>query len=53
MKVHSEYIDVNHPSYTDGNQHFAECLRHSAKPKIHSAKALLSAALSKGHSAKN
>jgi len=31
---------------------FAECLWHSAKPEIHSAKALPSAALGKGHSAK-
>ena len=30
-----------------GNWHFAECLRHSAKPEIHSAKALPSAALGK------
>ena len=34
-------------SHTTGNQQFAECLRHSAKPEIHSVKALPSAALGK------
>ena len=38
---------------TTGNPQFADCLWHSAKPEIHSAKALPSAALGKGHSAKN
>ena len=32
---------------------FAECQGHSAKPNLHSAKALPSAALGKGHLAKN
>ena len=36
---------------TTGFRHFAECQKHSAKPIMHSAKALLSAALGKGHSA--
>ena len=36
-----------------GNRYFAECLRHLAKPEIHSAKALPSAVLGKGHLAKN
>ena len=31
---------------------FAECLRHSAKAKLHSAKPLPSAALGKKHTAK-
>ena len=38
---------------TTGNRQFVECLRHSAKPKIHSVKALPSAALGKEQSAKN
>ena len=38
---------------TTRNQQFAECLRHSAKPEIHSVKALPSAALGKEQSAKN
>ena len=42
-----------HRSNITGNRHFDKCLRYSAKPEIHSAKALLSAALGKGHSAKN
>ena len=42
-----------HVSATTGNRQFAECLRHSAKPKIHSVKALPSAALGKEQSAKN
>jgi hypothetical protein len=37
---------------TTGNRRFAECLRHSAKPIMHSAKALRSAALGKAHTAK-
>ena len=41
------------PSLTTGNRQFAECLRHSAKPEIHSVKALPSAALGKEQSAKN
>ena len=38
---------------TTGNRQFAECLRHSAKPEIHSVKALPSAALGKEQSSKN
>ena len=37
---------------TTGFRFFAECLRHSAKAKLHSAKALPSAALGKEHTAK-
>jgi hypothetical protein len=37
---------------TTGNRRFAECLRHSAKPIMHSAKVLWSAALGKAHTAK-
>jgi len=39
-------------AYTTGFRRFAECLQHSAKPQIHSAKALPSAALGNGHSGK-
>ena len=39
-------------AYTTGFRRFAECLQHSAKPQIHSAKALPSAAFGKGHSGK-
>ena len=38
---------------TTGFWFFAECRPHSAKPALHSAKALPSAALGKEHSAKN
>jgi hypothetical protein len=38
---------------TTANGLFAECLGHSAKPLLHSAKTLLSAALGNEHSAKN
>ena len=38
---------------TTGFRFFAECLRHSAKAKLHLAKPLPSAALSKEHTAKN
>ena len=37
---------------TTGFRFFAECLRHSAKAKLHSAKPLPSAALGKEHTAK-
>ena len=40
-------------SYTTRFRFFAECLRHSAKAKLHSAKPLPSAALGKEHTAKN
>ena len=40
-------LSLSAPGCTTGNWHFAECLRHSAKPEIHSAKALPSAALGK------
>ena len=36
-----------------GFRFFAECLRHSAKAILHSAKPLPSAALGKAHTAKN
>jgi len=39
-------------NYTTGPSEFAECQGHSAKPNLHSAKALPSAALGKEHSAK-
>jgi len=39
--------------YTTGLSGFAECQEHLAKPNLHSAKALPSAALDKGHLAKN
>ena len=39
-------------TYTTGLSEFAECQGHSAKPNLHSAKALPSAALGKEHSAK-
>ena len=39
--------------YTTGLSGFVECQGHLAKPNLHSAKALPSAALGKGHSAKN
>ena len=38
--------------HTTGFRFFAECLRHSAKVKLHSAKPLPSVALSKEHTAK-
>ena len=38
---------------TTGLSEFAECQGHSAKPNLHSAKALPSAALGKDHSVKN
>ena len=38
---------------TTGFRFFAECLRHSAKAKLHSAKPLSSAVLGKEHMAKN
>ena len=38
---------------TTGFRFFAECLRHSAKAKLHSAKPLPSTALDKEHTAKN
>ena len=41
------------PHTTTGLSGFAEYQGHSAKPNLHSAKALLSATLGKGHSAKN
>ena len=41
------------PSETTGFWFFAECRPHSAKPALHSAKALPSAALGKEHSVKN
>ena len=37
---------------TTGGGFFAECLRHSAKAKLHLAKPLPSAALDKEHTAK-
>jgi hypothetical protein len=37
--------------YTIGFRPFAECLGHSAKPRLHSARALPSVTLGKGHSA--
>ena len=40
-------------SITTGFRFFAECLRHSAKARLHSAKPLPSAALGKEHTAKN
>jgi hypothetical protein len=36
--------------FTTGFRPFAECLGHSAKPRLHSAKALPSVTLGKGHS---
>jgi hypothetical protein len=39
------------PVDTTGNDYFAECRKHSAKPKKHSAKALPSVALGKGDTA--
>jgi hypothetical protein len=38
------------PTYTTGIAFFAECLRHSAKAILHSAKALPSVTLGKEHS---
>jgi hypothetical protein len=38
------------PACTTGIRGFAECLGHSAKPRLHSAKALPSVILGKGHS---
>ena len=56
-KFRAEGLEVQPPQThevsTTGNRHFAECVRHSAKPEIHSAKALPSAALGKEHSTKN
>ena len=39
--------------FTTGFRFFAECLRHSAKAILHSAKPLPSVALDKAHTAKN
>ena len=42
----------NYRTVTTGFRFFAECLRHSAKARLHSAKPLSSAALGKEHTAK-
>jgi hypothetical protein len=44
------YIKKCHTTYTTGFRSFAECLRHSAKPWKHSAKALPGVTPGKGHS---
>jgi len=42
---------IGREAITTGNTSFAECLRHSVKALLHSAKLLPSAALGKDHSA--
>jgi hypothetical protein len=49
LKVKGDY-DIF--QFTIGYAFFAECMGHSAKPHLHSAKALPSVALGKGHSVK-
>jgi hypothetical protein len=47
------FLDHAFARYTTGIERFAECLKHSANPKKHSAKSLPSAALGKEGLANN